>query len=255
MPHYQPHIYRQHLLAGLLALALASNVSNVLAFGTQDDQLQTSLASEFRKLDRNSNGKLSREEARRDDDIAHHFDQADTNHDGTLSTKEYGNFKSPVQRAKLEAYLDDSSVTAKIKAELLKNSGISGLAISVQTYRGRVILSGFVDTAQQARRAVEITSGIRGVHRITNSLLLKKAEGAEAQAPGAPAAACPALAANIINGRYIYPNTQFGEAHLTMYILDKTAIPTTSWHRTLRPMGQGTDNSPPAIERRCHEQL
>ncbi|HQR51450.1 MAG TPA: BON domain-containing protein [Methylophilaceae bacterium] len=193
MPHPQPHIYRQQTLVRLLAIAVAGGSSNAFAIGTLNDQIQTPLIGEFRKLDRNSDTKLSNDEACRDSDIVHRFSKADGNHDGTLSAEEYGKFKSAAQRARLETYLDDSGVTAKVKAELLKDIGTKGLSISVETYQGRVILSGFVDTAQQSRRAVEIASGIRGVHSITNSLLVKKTEGQAAQTPSTPNATAPVL--------------------------------------------------------------
>lgn len=191
MPHARPHIYRQQTLVRLLALAMAGGAGHAVAITSLDDQSQPPLMSEFHKLDRNSDSKLSNEEASRDGDIAQSFAKADINHDGTLSNEEYSNFKSTAQRARLEAYLDDSGVTAKIKAELLKDSGISGLSVSVQTYHGRVILSGFVDNPQQSRRAVEIASGIRGVRSITNSLLVKKAEGQATQPARAPNANPP----------------------------------------------------------------
>lgn len=163
---YQP-------LASVLAIVLASTGVNAFAFGTQDDQAQTALLSEFKKLDRNSDDKLTREEGSRDSDIAPNFDKADKDKNEALSAEEYGDFKSGLQQARVESFLDDSTVTAKVKAELLKDTGMKGLAIKVQTHHGQVILSGFVDTESQARRAVEIASGIRGVLSVKNSLVVK----------------------------------------------------------------------------------
>ena len=160
-------------LAALIALLVASTSGHALAFGTQDDQSQSALYSEFQKLDRNSDQKLTRVEASRDSDIASDFDRADGDRNGALNSDEYGNYKSALQQARVEAYLDDSTVTAKVKAELLKDAGVKGLAIKVETHRGIVILSGFVDTDLQARRAVEIASGVRGVQTVKNSLVVK----------------------------------------------------------------------------------
>lgn len=158
----------------VLPAALAAGTSGMAsAFGTQDDQTQSALYSEFKKLDRNSDQKLSRAEAGRDSDVASGFDKADGDRNGVLSAEEYGNYKSAMQQARVEAYLDDSTVTAKVKAELLKDNGIKGLAIKVETYRGTVILSGFVDSESQARRAAEIASGVRGVQQVKNSLVVK----------------------------------------------------------------------------------
>jgi hyperosmotically inducible protein len=160
-------------LAAVVVLLVAGNSGHALAFGTQDDQSQSALYSEFQKLDRNSDQKLSREEASRDSDVASDFDRADGDRNGALNSDEYGNYKSALQQARVEAYLDDSTVTAKVKAELLKDAGVKGLAIKVETHRGMVILSGFVDTDLQARRAVEIASGVRGVQTVKNSLVVK----------------------------------------------------------------------------------
>lgn len=170
---HQGYSLSHHPLAALVALVVAGASGEALGFGTQDDQAQSPLYTEFKKLDRNSDKKLSRDEASRDVDVSSNFDRADSDHNGVLSADEYGNYKSALQQARVEAYLDDSTVTAKIKAELLKDNGIKGFAIKVETHRGMVILSGFVDTEAQARRAVEIASGIRGVQNVKNSLVVK----------------------------------------------------------------------------------
>jgi hyperosmotically inducible protein len=143
------------------------------AFGTGDDRVEAPLYSEFKKLDRNADGKLTRKEILRDKDVAPHFAKADADKNGSLSASEYGDYKSGLQQARVESFLDDSSVTAKVKAELLKDDGVKSLAIKVQTHHGQVILSGFVDTESQAQRAVEIASGVRGVLAVKNSLIVK----------------------------------------------------------------------------------
>jgi hyperosmotically inducible periplasmic protein len=155
------------------AIALASMASQASALGTDDDRVQTPLYSEFKKLDKNNDGKLTREESTRDADIGPHFDKADKNKNDVLSSEEYSNFKSGIQQARVESFLDDSSVTAKVKAELLKDEGVKSLVIKVQTHHGQVILSGFVDTEEQARRAVEIATSVRGVLAVKNSLIVK----------------------------------------------------------------------------------
>lgn len=64
-------------------------------------------------------------------------------------------------------------ITAKVKASLLKDRKVKGLQVNVETYRGTVLLSGFVNEEQQAQRAAEIASGIRGVTAVKNSLMVK----------------------------------------------------------------------------------
>lgn len=135
---------------------------------------QTSLEAEFKKLDTNHDEKLSREEVANDKALADAFERADKNRDGVIVREEYGYFKgSSSPQKNLEAFLDDSTVTAKVKTALIKDVGLKGITISVQTYKGQVILSGFVDSEQQLQRAVEIASGISGVRSVKNSLVVK----------------------------------------------------------------------------------
>jgi hyperosmotically inducible periplasmic protein len=166
-------VHKHSVASALLTGALFGMCREANAFGAPDDPSRNAMSLEFNSLDRNHNNKLSREEANRDADIGSRFSNADRNRDGALDAGEYANFKGAIQQARLEAYLEDSTITAKIKTELLKESGFQGLAISVETLHGKVILSGFVDNGQQRRRAVEIASGIRGVNQIKNSLQLK----------------------------------------------------------------------------------
>lgn len=70
-------------------------------------------------------------------------------------------------------YIDDSTITSKVKAALLADKGVSGLAVKVKTYKGVVQLSGFVDTADQKSRAGEITRGINGVQAVKNDITVK----------------------------------------------------------------------------------
>jgi len=163
----------RNFTTAFLAAAFASGAISAHAFGTEEDQAQTPLYSEFKKLDKNSDGKLTRNESVRDHDIGPNFDKADKDKNDVLSPQEYSEYKSGMQQARVESFLDDSSVTAKVKAELLKDEGMKALAIKVQTHHGQVILSGFVDTEAQARRAVEIASSVRGVLSVKNSLVVK----------------------------------------------------------------------------------
>ena len=70
-------------------------------------------------------------------------------------------------------YVEDSVLTAKVKAALLKDLRLKGFVVKVETYKGTVLLSGFVNEEQQAQRAAEIASGIRGVTAVKNSLIVK----------------------------------------------------------------------------------
>ena len=66
--------------------------------------------------------------------------------------------------------VDDAAITARVKTALIKAPGINATAINVNTYRGEVQLSGFVDNADTISRAVEIARAQPGVRGVTNSL-------------------------------------------------------------------------------------
>src|SRR5574337_179572 len=70
-------------------------------------------------------------------------------------------------------YLDDTAITAKVKANLLGDPTISGFAISVETFRGRVILSGFVNSQAQVDRAVALSREVSGVREVQSALVIK----------------------------------------------------------------------------------
>lgn len=70
-------------------------------------------------------------------------------------------------------YVDDSVITTKVKAALLKDPVVSGLAVNVETFKGVVQLSGFVKTAAERNRAVELSQEITGVKSIKNDILLR----------------------------------------------------------------------------------
>lgn len=70
-------------------------------------------------------------------------------------------------------YLDDSAITAKVKAQLLGDPTISGFAISVETFRGRVILSGFVNSQSQIDRAVALAREVSGVREVQSAVVIK----------------------------------------------------------------------------------
>ena len=70
-------------------------------------------------------------------------------------------------------FLDDSAITAKVKTKLLGDPLISGFAISVETFRGRVVMSGFVNSQAQIDRAVALAREVPGVQEVQQALVIK----------------------------------------------------------------------------------
>jgi len=83
--------------------------------------------------------------------------------------------RGQVERAGATAgrVIDDSVITGKVKTALIADSTTKAYQIEVETYRGTVLLSGFVDSAEQRRRAVEIARSVEGVRDVKNSLELR----------------------------------------------------------------------------------
>lgn len=70
-------------------------------------------------------------------------------------------------------YIDDTAITTKVKSKLLLDKETSGTAISVETFKGIVQLSGFVKSSQEKQRAGEIASAVDGVKRVENKISIR----------------------------------------------------------------------------------
>jgi hyperosmotically inducible protein len=72
-------------------------------------------------------------------------------------------------------YIDDATITAKVKATLLADPEVKGTAVNVETYRGVVQLSGFVDSQAEIDRAAHKAYEVKGVASVRNDLQVKPA--------------------------------------------------------------------------------
>ena len=70
-------------------------------------------------------------------------------------------------------YVDDSVITSKVKSLLAADDFLKSFQIGVETYKGVVQLSGFVNTQKAVDKAVEITNSVKGVKAIKNDLIVK----------------------------------------------------------------------------------
>ncbi|MEC5218293.1 hyperosmotically inducible protein [Actimicrobium sp. GrIS 1.19] len=70
--------------------------------------------------------------------------------------------------------IDDSLVTARVKAALLADDTMKSIDIAVATRKGEVQLSGFVDNDAQLARAMDISKAVEGVGSVVNHMSLKK---------------------------------------------------------------------------------
>ncbi len=71
-------------------------------------------------------------------------------------------------------YVDDSVITTKVKSLLAADDFLKSFEISVETYKGIVQLSGFVDSQKAVDKAGEIARSVQGVKSVKNNLNVKK---------------------------------------------------------------------------------
>ncbi|MGF6188882.1 molecular chaperone OsmY [Serratia sp. 2723] len=74
---------------------------------------------------------------------------------------------------KVDSYMDDSGITAKVKTALVDEKAIKSTDISVKTEKGVVTLSGFVATQAQAEQAVGVAGRVEGVKSVSDKLHVK----------------------------------------------------------------------------------
>jgi osmotically-inducible protein OsmY len=70
-------------------------------------------------------------------------------------------------------YVDDSTITAKIKSDLLQDNKLSAADVHVKTYKGIVDLSGFVDGQSQIPEAGLLAGKVSGEKSVHNNLIVK----------------------------------------------------------------------------------
>ena len=70
-------------------------------------------------------------------------------------------------------FVDDSAITTKVKAAILNESSLKSAQISVETFKGRVQLSGFVSTQAEINKTAELARGVGGVTSVKNDMRIK----------------------------------------------------------------------------------
>lgn len=84
-----------------------------------------------------------------------------------------GGCASTATQASTGEFIDDSSITVKVKAAFMKDPVVKMREVSVETFKSVVQLSGFVDTAEEKAQAARIASSIDGVTEVKNSIVVK----------------------------------------------------------------------------------
>ena len=70
-------------------------------------------------------------------------------------------------------YVDDTAITAKVKTAIFEDATLKSAEINVETFKGRVQLSGFVSSPANIQRAVTVAQGVSGVTSVANDMRVK----------------------------------------------------------------------------------
>jgi osmotically-inducible protein OsmY len=70
-------------------------------------------------------------------------------------------------------YVDDSAITAKVKAAIFNDPSLKSAEINVETFKRQVQLSGFVSSSANMDEAVSVARGVGGVISVKNDMRLK----------------------------------------------------------------------------------
>ncbi len=70
-------------------------------------------------------------------------------------------------------YMDDTAITTKVKAAIFNEPTLKSAEINVETFKGRVQLSGFVASRDSIDRAVAVARGVSGVTSVANDMRVK----------------------------------------------------------------------------------
>jgi hyperosmotically inducible protein len=70
-------------------------------------------------------------------------------------------------------YIDDATITTKVKARMVENKQVDAAAISVETLNGTVMLSGFAKSSTEKATAEAIAREIKGVKSVKNEIAVR----------------------------------------------------------------------------------
>lgn len=156
-------------LRAFLTACLAFAGAPVLAQYSGEAAPPPTTRPDFVALDRNRDGHISKVEALGNPEVHKRFAAFDLDRDGKLSEAEH----AAAMEDNEKRVLQDSIITARVKAALLAEKGIPSLSISVETYEGGVQLRGFVKAPDIVSRAGRVTAGVSGVRTVHNNITVR----------------------------------------------------------------------------------
>jgi osmotically-inducible protein OsmY len=70
-------------------------------------------------------------------------------------------------------YIDDAAITTKVKAAFAGDPLVKATEVKVETFKGTVQLSGFVQSRESSDRAAQIAREVKGVKSVKNDIVIK----------------------------------------------------------------------------------
>lgn len=70
-------------------------------------------------------------------------------------------------------YMDDTAITAKVKTAIFNDASLKSAEINVETFKGVVQLSGFINSSADIQHAVQLAQSVSGVRSVRNDMRLK----------------------------------------------------------------------------------
>lgn len=144
----------------------------------------------------------------------------DTMLNKTESTADAAGKKIDSSMTKVGNFMDDSGITAKVKAALVDDKNIKSTDISVKTDNKVVTLSGFVESQAQAEQAVAAAKKVEGVTSVSDKLHVRDAKTQSVKGYAGDAATtseikAKLLADSIVPSRHIKVETTDGVVQLS----------------------------------------
>jgi len=167
--------HRADMRSGAIALMLAAGLAALPAAAADNAKTDSPKSDnpKFDQLDKNRDGVLTQDEVRHIRDYARAFIEADANKDGKLDRAEFVTAEAIHGRIVTGKYVEDSVLTAKVKAALLKEPDLKSLDVSVETLRGEVLLSGFVQSEAQRQKAMRAAVAVNGVASVKDAMVVR----------------------------------------------------------------------------------
>lgn len=81
---------------------------------------------------------------------------------------------APAPPISVGTVIDDTVITARVKAALVNDPSIKSLDFNVDTRKGEVQLSGFANNQEQIDLALKLAASVDGVRKVSNEMTIKK---------------------------------------------------------------------------------